>query len=118
MKDLGSAKRILSMKMSHDRKNGKLWLSQEAYIEKVLERFNISKAKSVSSPLASHFKFTSKQCHTSEKEKQEMSKAPYSSVVGNLMYTMVCTRPDIAHAVEVVSRFLSNPNKEHWVAVK
>ena len=33
------------------------------------------------------------------------------------MYVMVCTRLDIAHAVEVVSRFLSNPGKEHWAAV-
>jgi len=31
---------------------------------------------------------------------------------------MVCTRPDIAHAVGVVSRFLSNPGKEHWEGVK
>jgi ATP-binding cassette subfamily B (MDR/TAP) protein 1 len=43
---------------------------------------------------------------------------PYSSAVGSLMYAMVCTRPDIAHAVGMVSRFLSNPGKEHWEAVK
>jgi len=34
------------------------------------------------------------------------------------MYAMVCTRPDIAHAVGVVSRFLSNPAKENWEGVK
>nr|GEY78011.1 retrovirus-related Pol polyprotein from transposon TNT 1-94 [Tanacetum cinerariifolium] len=38
--------------------------------------------------------------------------------VGSLMYAMVCTRPDIAHAVGVVSRFMSNPGREHWEAVK
>ena len=118
MKDLGSVKQILGMKISHARKNGKLWLSQEAYIKKVIERFNMSKAKSVSSPLAGHFKFTSKQCPTSEKEKQEMSKVPYLPAIGSLMYAMVCTRPDIAHAVGVVSRFLSNPGKDHWAVVK
>ena len=42
----------------------------------------------------------------------------YSSAVGSLMYAMVCIRPDIAHAVGVVSRFLSNPRKSHWEAVK
>ena len=47
-----------------------------------------------------------------------MSAIPYSSTVGSLMYAMVCTRPDIAHAVGVVSRFLSNPGKQHWEAVK
>jgi len=31
---------------------------------------------------------------------------------------MVCTRPDIAHVVRVVSRFLLNPGNEHWEGVK
>ncbi|WJZ84404.1 hypothetical protein VitviT2T_004010 [Vitis vinifera] len=34
------------------------------------------------------------------------------------MYAMVCTRPDIAYAVGVVSRFLSNPGRLHWEAIK
>jgi len=118
MKDLGPARQILGMKISRDRKNGRLWLSQESYIEKVLDRFNMSKAKPVSSPLAGHLKLSSKQSPTSEKENEEMKKVPYASAVGSLMYAMVCTRPDIAHAVGVVSRFLSNPGKEHWAAVK
>ena len=47
-----------------------------------------------------------------------MQRVPYASAVGSLMYAMVCTRPDITHAVGVVSRFLSNPGREHWNAVK
>jgi hypothetical protein len=49
-----------------------------------------------------------------------MSHVPYVSVVGNLMYAMVCTRPDIAHAVGVLSRYMSKPGKEkeHWTTVK
>jgi len=43
-----------------------------------------------------------------------MSKVPYSSAIGNLMYAMVCAKPDIAHAVGVVSRYISNPGKQHW----
>ena len=78
----------------------------------------MDKAKSVGCPLAGHFKLSSNQCPTSEKDKEEMQKVPYASAVGSLMYAMVCTRPDIAHAVGVVSRFLSNPGKEHWAAVK
>ena len=72
----------------------------------------------MSSPLGSHLKLSSKQNPSSEKEKEEMRKVPYASVVGSLMYAIVCTRYDIAHAVGVVSRFLSNPVKEHWVVVK
>ena len=47
-----------------------------------------------------------------------MSRVPYSSTIGSLMYAMVCTRPDIAHAVGVVSRYMNNLGKEHWEAIK
>ena len=47
-----------------------------------------------------------------------MSRVPYSSTVGNLIYAMVCTRPDIVHAVGVVSGYMNNPSKEHWKAVQ
>ena len=47
-----------------------------------------------------------------------MSNVPYSSTIDNLMYEMVCTRPDIAHAVGVVSRYMNNPGKEHWMEIK
>lgn len=117
-KDLGVAKQILSLRILRDRKNKKLWLSQEKYIEKVLKRFNMGISKLVSTPLAGHFKLSSKQCPTSEKDKEEMKKVPYASTIGSLMYAMVCTRLVIAHAVGVVSRFLSNLGKEHWHAIK
>ena len=47
-----------------------------------------------------------------------MSKVPYASVVGSLMYAMVCTRLDITHAVGVVRRYMKNLGKEHWMVVK
>ena len=47
-----------------------------------------------------------------------MSHVPYANAIGNLMYAMVSTRLDISHAVGVVSRFMENPNEEHWQAVK
>ncbi|KAL6517675.1 hypothetical protein OROMI_033376 [Orobanche minor] len=84
-------------------------MSQEQYIEKVLKRFNMDKAKVVSSPLTNNFKMSVEDCPKTKEEIEEMDKVPYASAVGSLMYAMVCTRPDIAHAVGVVSRFLSNP---------
>ena len=118
MKDLGAAKQILGMRITRDRKNRKLTLSQSEYIEKVLERFKMQDAKPVSTPLAIHFKLTKEMCPKTQEEIDYMSKVPYSSAVGSLMYAMVCTRPDIAHAVGVVSRYMSNPGKQHWLAVK
>ncbi|CAL1390247.1 unnamed protein product [Linum trigynum] len=117
MKDLGPAKQILGVRIIRDRGAKKIWSSQEKYIEKVLQHFNMDNAKAVSCPLANHFTLTSKQSPSTEKEKAEMDKIPYASAVGSLMYAMLCTRPDIAHAVGVVSRFLSKPGKEHWEAV-
>ncbi|KAD6119896.1 hypothetical protein E3N88_11167 [Mikania micrantha] len=118
MKDLGPAKQILGIRITRDRPSKKLHMSQEQYIERVLCRFNMANAKVVSSPLTPNFKLTDKDCPSSEKEIEEMDRVPYASAVGSLMYAMVCTRPDIAHAVGVVSRFLSNPGKNHWEAVK
>ena len=47
-----------------------------------------------------------------------MSKLPYASAIGSLMYAIVCTRLDIAHAIGVVSRYMSRPGKQYWEAVK
>ena len=46
------------------------------------------------------------------------SKVLYASAVDSLMYAMVCTRPDIAQAVGVLSRFMANPGRVHWDVVK
>ena len=55
---------------------------------------------------------------SNEAERMEMSRVPYASVVGSLMFVMVCTRPDIAQAVGAVSQYMTNLGGEHWNAVK
>ena len=47
-----------------------------------------------------------------------MQKLPYASMIGSIMYAMISTRPDIAQAVSITSRFMSNHGKEHWSALK
>ncbi|CAA0825269.1 Uncharacterized mitochondrial protein AtMg00810 [Striga hermonthica] len=118
MKDLGAAKKILGMEIHRDRGSNKLWLSHKGYVEKVLQRFGMNEAKPVSTPLANHFKLSVDQCPKSDKETQDMVEVPYASAVGCLMYAMVCTRPDLAHAVGQVCKYMSRPGKQHWEAVK
>lgn len=89
-----------------------------SYIDKVLERFNTDKAKVVSSSLAAHFKLNIRQSPSIDKEKKDMKNVPCTSAIGSLMYVMLCTKPDIAHVVGIVSHFLSNPRREHWKTVK
>ena len=53
-----------------------------------------------------------------QEEEEDMSRVPYASVVGSLMYAMVCSRPETAHVVGVLGRFMSNPGKEKRTTVK
>ena len=78
MKDLGEAKKILGMEILRDRAKGILYLSQRRYIEKVLRRFSMGDAKSVSTPLASHFKLSKKLCPQKKEEEEQMDEIPYT----------------------------------------
>jgi len=60
MKDMGPTKKILGMKITRDQSKKLLWVSQEQYIEKILERFNMHKAKPISIPFAEQFKLSKK----------------------------------------------------------
>lgn len=118
MKDLGAATRILGMDILRNREEGTLKLSQGKYLEKVLSTFNMSDCKPVTTPLGAQFKLKSLDEKEEVTEPQFMVDIPYASAVGSLMYAMVGSRPDIAHAVGVVSRFMGNPGRKHWEAVK
>jgi hypothetical protein len=113
MKDWGAIKKILGMKIRRDREVRKLWLSQKNYIRKVLEKFSMLDAKLVSTPLANYFRLSGSQCLKNEEEIENMSKVLYASAVGCLMYAMVCIRPDLAHAMSIVSKYMANPRRKH-----
>ena len=118
MKVLGAEKQIIGMKICRDRKNRKLTLSHVDYVEKVLHHFSIENAKVVNTHLPSHLKLTKEMCLKTQEEEDKMSKVPYALAIGSFMYAMVCTRPDIAHTVGVVSRYMSYLGVKHWNAVK
>ena len=113
MKNLGEARKILEMFIMRDERKGELKVSQKKYLQQVLTRFGMKESKAVLTPIAQHFKLSSQQCPTTTEEVQFMSKVPYSNVVGCLMCAMVCSRPDLAFAVSLISRFMSKPSKEH-----
>ena len=118
MKDLGAANYILGMEIKRDRTKRKLWLNQRKYVETILQRFNMQNSKPVKVPIPVGARLSAEQCPKTQEEEEDMSRVPYTSAVSSLMYAMICTRPDIAHAVGVLSRFISKPGKEHWTAVK
>ena len=69
--------------------------------------------KSISTLLLVNFKLFSSMCPSNETEMKEMSRIPYASAVGSLMFAVICTRPDIAQAVGAVSRYMVNSGGEH-----
>jgi hypothetical protein len=103
---LGAVKQILGMNICRDRKNKKLTLSQDDYIAKVLQHFSMENAKVVNTPLPNHLKLTKEICPKTQEEEDKMSKLPYASAIGSLVYVMVCIGPDIAHVVGVISMYV------------
>jgi hypothetical protein len=79
-------------------------LNQRKYVETILQRFNMHESKSVKVPIPIGVKLSADQCPKTQEEEEDMSHVSYASAVDSLMYAMVCTRPDIAHAVGVLSR--------------
>ncbi|KAK4856333.1 hypothetical protein QYF36_016406 [Acer negundo] len=118
MKDLGEASFILGIQVIRDRKNRTIALSQASYIDKILSRFSMHDSKKGMLPFKHGIKLSKEQVPKNEHEEQFMSRVPYASAVGSLMYAMLCTRPDICFAVGIVSRFQSKPGPDHWTAVK
>ena len=58
------------------------------------------------------------QCTFKPEGIEDMKLIPYASAVGSIMYAMMCTRPDVAYAVSMTSRYQSTPGESHWIAVK
>ena len=87
-------------------------LTQKGYWQKVLQRFNIDgDTKSVSTLLAPHFKLKATMSPTTVEEREYITRVSYVRVVGNLMYAMVCTRPDLSQAVSIISRCMHDPGR-------
>ena len=95
---------ILGIKLFRDQKRRITGLSQAAYIEKVLSRFSMDNSEKGLLPFRHCLAFSKDQCSKTQEERDRMAKVPYASVVGSLMYVMLCTRPDIYFAVGMVSR--------------
>ena len=118
MKDLGEASCILGIQIYKDRSKKMLGLSQARYIEIVLKRFSMVDSKKGTLPMNPGINLSKQMSPKTDKERTRMASIPYASAVGSLMYAMLCTRPDIAYALSVVSRFQSDPGENHWIAVK
>ncbi|XP_031265676.1 secreted RxLR effector protein 161-like [Pistacia vera] len=88
------------------------------YIEKMLKWFGMQDCKRGILPCSHEIHLSKDMSPKTNQEHKRMRGIPYASVIGSLMYAMLCTRPDIAYAVSVTSRYQSDPREKHWLAVK
>ena len=79
----------------------------------MLNHFGIASAKPICTPLTASIHLSELYTTKLELEKEYMFHVPYASVVGSLMYAIVCTRPNLAQAISIVSRYMGNPEKVH-----
>ena len=87
-------------------------------MKKILERFQMQNCKLINTSITKGESLSCRMCPRFAQEKEQMRIVFYSSVVGSLMYVMMCIRPDICFPVGMVSRYQSNPWQAHWKAIK
>jgi hypothetical protein len=115
MSDLGACHFYLGIEVIRDRPRRILRLSQEAYLQKVLTDHQMDNCATVSTPMETANRLLPAP---PEYEASPSFRRKYQSAVGSLMYAMLGTRPDLAFAVSVISRFSSNPTEVYMKSVK
>ena len=105
MKDLGEASYILGIKIYRDRSKGMLSLSQSRYIDLILKRFNMKASKRGYLPASHGIRIFKKMCLKILEERKRMNEILYALAMGSIMYAILYTRPNVAYALGIASRF-------------
>ena len=113
IRDLGEARYFLGMEIIRDRRAKTIELTQAKLTAELVARYNLEEAKSRKLPMS-----TSVRMCKDDGEHLDTTKCHYSELVGSLLYLSVCTRPDIAHAVGALARYMANPTSVHWQCAK
>lgn len=114
MSDLRPCQYYLGMTVTHNRKNRILRLGQRAYLEKILRDHKMIDCKAAPTPMETQ------HLEDSPPDYQPTAEfcLQYQSAIGSVMYAILETRPDLAYAVFVLSRYASRPNNSYWQAIK
>ena len=115
IEDMGEAKFILGMRITRDRSQRVVYLDQQAYVEKVAARFNLSDASAEIPGTTMEIMFEKNE-NSKQLNKEEQN--AYQQVTGSAMYAAISTRLDIAHAVALSSRFNKEANEIQAKAAK
>lgn len=109
MKDLGRLKTFLGI--TFDQSNVGVSMSQQTYVDKLLEKFDMQDCKPRLTPCEPKLSYTDGQEKLNDPRK-------YREAVGSLIYLTLCTRPDLSYVVSKLSQYFSGPTEEQWTTVK
>ncbi|CAG7852816.1 Retrovirus-related Pol polyprotein from transposon TNT 1-94 Includes: RecName: Full=Protease; Includes: RecName: Full=Reverse transcriptase; Includes: RecName: Full=Endonuclease [Serendipita indica DSM 11827] len=116
--DQGQTTQILGIRLERDRTSRTIALSQPAYIQKLLEDYNMTDRTPSPTRMPDGLRLSAEMSPKTAEQKERMKSIPYREAVGRLLYLSIATRPDISYAVGVLCRYNSNPGEQHWNAVK
>jgi hypothetical protein len=127
LSDMGEPNSFLGMKIVRDRVKRVMTITQGDYTRKILNRFGFSESKCHKTPIV----VRSAERHEVRQQITESENitdfdvdpncrinVPYREAVGSLLYLAGATRPDLAYAVNVLSRNQINPTVHDWGRVK
>src|ERR1700759_82718 len=117
IKSLGEPSLILGIQILRNREAGTITIRQEHYVESMLDKFGLSDANPVSTPMDPNVKLDYEPDEPQSPGTNDATWS-YSTLIGSLMYLARSTRPDIAFAVNQLAQFTQNPKPHHWTAVK
>lgn len=117
LKDLGKIKDILGMRIEREGDIGDIRINQKQYINNVLKRFGMENCNPISTPLESKINVEEKESGKNANQGDAIDE-PYRELVGCLNYLANASRPDIAFAASLLSRYCNNPKPTHWTAAK
>eukprot|EP00253_Pinus_taeda_P019983 PITA_19983 len=109
MTDMGLLRYFLGIEIEQN--GNEIFFSQAKYVNEVLERFNMQERKAAITPIVMGLKLSK------EDNSKDFDPSFYKSIVGSFMY-LTATRPDIMHAVSLISRFMERPKEAHWQVAK
>jgi hypothetical protein len=115
MKDMGILKRFLGLDIARN-SNGDVILSQQHYLEQILVRFGMQDCKPAYTPLP-HLRLH-KRDYDPDDIQPPADQTLYREIIGSINHAAVWTRPDISHAISILSQYLHDPAQVHLNAAK
>jgi len=106
----GNLTSYLNIGISHDREKKTVSMSQERYIEEMIEEYQIPKDPSIRTPMQENLKLPATEEEMSTpRQLQYVANFPYRKLIGVIIYLNVCTRPTISYAISVLAQFNAKP---------